>query len=291
MDYRPILQKVIYTIEYSLEEDINLARLSRQAHISMYHFSRLFMVYTGLTPMEYVRRRRMLHAATAICTGEKILPIAVRYGYSSQSAFSKSFKKVFGCSPGLYRKVGNPRIQPCINLYTQETETGEKMSKSFETERLIIRNYRFDDWKSIQALAVNKETSRYAKYDIAWPTSDEECQNMARFLSGTDFFWAVCLKEDGRLIGLIAFNSIDETRTLDLGHLFHTDYLSGDIMFEALRRMVQYIFDELEVDRIGAHNVAEWTEQIAPLKSLGFTPIDGDPVHLGITREDWVKKK
>jgi len=291
MDYRTILQKVIYTIEYNLEDDINLAQLSQQAHISMYHFSRLFVVYTGLTPMEYVRRRRMLHAASAICSGEEILPIAVRYGYSSHSAFSKSFKKVFGCSPSLYRNVGNTRIQPCVNLYTQETRMGGKMSKAFETERLIIKNlWQLDDWKDIQALAINKESSEGGKYDITWPTSDDGCKKMAEFLSGTDSFWAVRLKEDGQLIGLIAFNSIDETRTLDLGHLFHTDYMSEDIMTEALRRMVQYVFDELEVDRIGAYNVAEWTEQIVPLKSLGFTPIEGDPGHLGITKEDWVKR-
>ena len=290
MDYRPVLQKVIYIIEYNLEDDINLAQLSEQANISMYHFSRLFVVYTGLSPMEYVRRRRMLHAASAICSGEEILPVAVRHGYSSHSAFSKSFRKIFGCSPSHYRKAGNTQIRPCVNLYTQETRMGGKMSKAYETERLIIRNYQYDDWKAIQALAINKETSKFAKYDITWPTSDDECKKMVKFLSGTDFFWAVCLKEDGQLIGLIAFNSIDENRMLDIGHLFHTDYLSGDIMFEALQRMVQYVFDELEVDRIGAHNVAEWTEQIAPLKSLGFTPIDDDPGHLGITKEDWEKR-
>ena len=160
-----------------------------------------------------------------------------------------------------------------------------------KTKRLIIRPFTPDDWKGIQALAIDKETYKRDPYDHIWPTSDGECKEMADYLAGmTDKFFAVCLKEDGKLIGLIAFNSIDETRTLDLGHLFHTDYLSGDIMFEALRRMVQYAFDELEVDRIGAYNVAEWTEQIVPLKSLGFTPIEGDPGHLGITKEDWVKR-
>ena len=163
--------------------------------------------------------------------------------------------------------------------------------KTYETERLIIRNFQFDDWKTIQALAINKETSEFAKYDVTWPTSDNGCKDAAKFVSSSDSYWAVCLKEDGELTGLIAFNSIDENRTLDIGHLFHTKYLSGDIMTEALRRMVQYAFDELEVDRIGAHNVAEWTEQIAPLKSFGFTPIVGDPVHLGITREEWNKRR
>ena len=164
------------------------------------------------------------------------------------------------------------------------------MSK-IETHRLIIRSFTPDDWKSIQVLAINKETSEFTKYDHTWPTSDVKCKEFAEHLAKmADKFFAVCLKENGQLIGLIAFNSIDETRTLDLGHLFHTDYLSGDIMFEALQRMVQYAFDQLEVDRIGAYNAAEWTEQIVTLKSLGFTPIEGNPGHLGITKEDWVKR-
>jgi AraC family transcriptional regulator len=99
MDYRQILQKIIYRIEYNLKDDISLAQLSEQAHISMYHFSRIFTIYTGLSPMEYVRRRRILHAAEAIHSGEEILPLALRYGYSSHNGFSKAFKKMFGCSP------------------------------------------------------------------------------------------------------------------------------------------------------------------------------------------------
>ena len=180
------------------------------------------------------------------------------------------------------------------------------MSKAYETERLVIRNFRPDDWKRIQALANNKETSKFAKYDLTWPTSDDGCKKTAEFLSGTDFFWAVCLKEDGRLIGLIAFNSIDENRTLDFGHVFHTDYMSEEITTEALQRMVQYAFDELEIDRIVTHNAADWEGQIEPLRKLGMrktgegmtsfpTNPNGTPIEflantLEITKEEWGKR-
>ena len=308
MDYRQVLQKIIYRIEYNLKDDINLTQLSEQAHISMYHFSRLFMIYTGLSPMEYVRRRRMLHAAEAIHSGEEILPVALKYGYSSHSGFSKAFKKMFGCSPSLYRKTGTPRITPCINLYAQDMGVEGKALKACETERLLIRNFRPNDWKQVQVLAINKEMSDGAKYDLTWPTSDEESLKMAEFLSGTDFFWAVCLKENGELIGLIAFNSIDENRTLDIGHVFHTDYmLEQDVMTEALRRMVQYAFDELEIDRITTHNAADWKGQIEPLYRIGMkktgewtgpSPADEDKspitikvLDLGITREEWDKSR
>ena len=304
MDYRQVLQKIIYRIEYNLKDDISLTKLSDQAHISMYHFSRLFMIYAGLSPMEYVHRRRMLHAAEAIHSGEEILPVAIRYGYASHSGFSKAFKKMFGYSPSLYRKNGIPRIPSCLNLYTQDMRVEDKVLRVCETERPLIRNFRSDDWKQIQALAIDKETSDGAEYDLTWPTSDDESLKMAKFLSGTDFFWAVCLKENEELIGLIAFNSIDENRTLDIGHVFHTNYmLEQDPMTEALRRMVQYAFDELEIDQITTHNAADWKGQIEPLYRPGMkktgeftgpSPADTDksPVKfkvlvLGITREEW----
>jgi RimJ/RimL family protein N-acetyltransferase len=131
---------------------------------------------------------------------------------------------------------------------------------------------------------------------------------MAEFLSGTDFFWAVCLKENEQPIGLIAFNSIDKNRTLDLGHTFHTEYmLEQDVMTEALRRMVQYAFDELEIDRITTHNAADWKGQNEPVYRIGLkktgewtgpspaysdtSPVKIKVLDLGITREEWNKSK
>lgn len=116
MDYRPILQRVIYRIEYNLEDDINQTQLSELTHLSAYHFSRLFVIYTGLSPMEYVRRRRILRTASAIYSGEKILPEAVRYSFSSHSAFSTVFRKRLGCSPSLYEIPEIPgyrRVSTC----------------------------------------------------------------------------------------------------------------------------------------------------------------------------------
>ena len=307
MDYRQNLQRVIERIESSLEGDINLDRLSTFSHMSIYHFSRLFAFYTGLSPIEYVRRRKMLHAAGAICSGEKILTVAVQYGYSSHAAFSKSFKKVFGCSPSTYRKIKSFSVPPCINLYTQERIISGRIMKAYETEHLIIRNFQFDDWKEIQELAIDKESSDASLYDHPWPTSDSDCQKIAKHFSERDSFWAVCLKESNLIIGLITFNGIDENRALDFGHLFHTKHNSEKVTTEAIQRMVQYVFDELEVDRIRTHNAAEWKGQLEPLFKLGMRKIDecmssfstnpdGTPNEflaytLEITRDEWIKQR
>lgn len=46
--------------------------------------------------------------------------------------------------------------------------------KVIETERLIIRNFKTDDWKALQEMIIQKESSEYAIYDHQWPTSDKE---------------------------------------------------------------------------------------------------------------------
>ncbi|MNE29670.1 Regulatory protein SoxS [compost metagenome] len=63
------------------------------------------MAECGVTPMEYVRQRRLLRARqllrdTCLPIGE----IACQVGYSSQSAFAAAMLKAFGRSPGALRR-------------------------------------------------------------------------------------------------------------------------------------------------------------------------------------------
>jgi ribosomal-protein-alanine N-acetyltransferase len=158
----------------------------------------------------------------------------------------------------------------------------------FETKRLILRGFTSDDWPGVQQLAINKESSDAAAYDHTWPTSEDGCRDAALYLSQNDF-WAVCLKQDNRLIGLIAFNGVDENNSLDLGHLFHTDFVVGtDYVVEAIEPMMRYAFETMDIDRIVARNVPEWTTQIAPLKELGMTQSEaGSDGELVMARETW----
>ncbi len=63
----------------------------------------------GVTPMDYIRQRRLLKARelvirTALPLGE----IAAQVGYGSQSAFSAAMLRAFGCTPlALRRESGD----------------------------------------------------------------------------------------------------------------------------------------------------------------------------------------
>lgn len=67
-------------------------------------FTERFKTLTGLPPLEYLIRWRMVVARNALRNGDKSLSsIAASIGYGSDSAFSSAFKRAFGRSPSSYR--------------------------------------------------------------------------------------------------------------------------------------------------------------------------------------------
>jgi|TARA_Y100000310_G_scaffold327633_1_gene394293 AraC-like DNA-binding protein/RimJ/RimL family protein N-acetyltransferase len=305
-DHRYWLQKVVDHIEANVEEDVTLEELAERGAMSVYHFSRLFTTYTGLPPMAYLRRRRLLHAAREISAGADILSAAIRFGFSTHSAFGKAFKKVFGCAPSAYRQTGMFRFPRPLNLYVDRKGTGTRVAKAYETEHVVVRNIQPDDWCGLQKLAVDKENSEAAHFDHAWPTDEKGCKGMAEFFSKGDSFWAVSEKDSGEMIGFIGFNGVKDG-ALDFGHLFHSQHMATETTTPAIRRMIQYVFDELpDVDRLVTHNASEWEGQLEPLKQLGLRKIgegkgsfannpDGTPIEfvahtMEVCRSEWAEK-
>lgn len=73
---------------------------------SPYHFQRMFALLAGVSLSEYVRRRRMSRAAADLQSGERILDVALKYGYSSPTAFNRAFQAVHGLPPSQAKKPG-----------------------------------------------------------------------------------------------------------------------------------------------------------------------------------------
>lgn len=105
------VQAAINYIEGNLLAEVELEGIAEAAQISLSHLYRIFFSLTGMTIKEYIRYRRMAKAAVELRAGEiSIIDAAIKYGFSSQEAFSRVFNKLFNISPGEYRKTGNPII-------------------------------------------------------------------------------------------------------------------------------------------------------------------------------------
>ncbi len=111
MNYLRQVQKGVDYVEAHLQEDLNLADVSRAAGVSHWHFQRMFKALTGETLGTYVRSRRLAHARLALLNSERpVLDIALEAGFESQAAFTRAFKRAFGMPPARYRGLGGSRV-------------------------------------------------------------------------------------------------------------------------------------------------------------------------------------
>lgn len=100
------LNRALAQIEENLTGEISADELAKTARCSSYHFQRMFAYLAGVTLGEYVRRRRMSLAAEDLSRGDKVIDVAMRYGYDSPTAFNRAFQSVHGIAPSQAQKEG-----------------------------------------------------------------------------------------------------------------------------------------------------------------------------------------
>lgn len=111
------LNRIVELIEDRLDEEIDIARLTRDLGTTEYHLRRMFSSLAGMPLSEYIRRRRMSIAAADLVGDDDLLTIAVRYGYGSVEAFGRAFRAVHGVGPADVRRDGGPlRVQPQLRF-------------------------------------------------------------------------------------------------------------------------------------------------------------------------------
>ena len=100
------LRRVLAYVEEHLAEDITVADLANVACLSIFHFTRAFAATMGVPPHRYVSRRRLETAKAMIATGRASLSkIALDCQFSSQSSFTRAFRRATGMTPAEYRRT------------------------------------------------------------------------------------------------------------------------------------------------------------------------------------------
>jgi AraC family transcriptional regulator len=98
------LTRVLDYIEEFLDQDLPLATVAAIGTVSPYHFTRLFRVMTGMSPHQYIIRRRVDRAKLLLTTTDwPLARVAREVGFASGSHLALHFKRVTGISPKRYR--------------------------------------------------------------------------------------------------------------------------------------------------------------------------------------------
>jgi len=91
-------------IDDNLARALPLAELSAEAHLSQYHFARLFKESVGIPPHRFVVQRRIERACALLIEGHlSIDAIARAVGFRTRSHFSMVFHRHTGSPPTVYR--------------------------------------------------------------------------------------------------------------------------------------------------------------------------------------------
>lgn len=107
-------------IERHLASRLSVGDLARQACLSEAHFRHCFREQTGLTPWQYVRRRR-LDAARRLLTNSRLplTEVAALCGFANQSALSNAFRQAVGQTPSAFRQQCRQTAlltpEPCLD--------------------------------------------------------------------------------------------------------------------------------------------------------------------------------
>lgn len=97
-------------------ENVSLEKLASMAHLSPFHFNRVFSEKLGLPPHEFQTQLRVLRAQKLLRQGYSISSVAAQTGFADQSHFTRQFKRLTVITPGQFiRNSKNVQDRPATN--------------------------------------------------------------------------------------------------------------------------------------------------------------------------------
>lgn len=124
MDFVKGLQNAIDYIEKNLTEELDYDEIAKRAACSTFYFQRIFSALCDMSVGEYIRRRRLTLAGRDLnAKKEKVVDVALKYGYESPEAFARAFSKFHGITPSEAKRDG-AKLRSFTRLSVQITMKG-----------------------------------------------------------------------------------------------------------------------------------------------------------------------
>jgi len=124
-------EEVVYEtarwIEGRLGEALPIPAIAAKAGYSLFYFERLFAGILGLTPKEYVLRRKLSEAARELAAGRRgVTDVAFSYGFSDSDSFSRAFKRFHGTTPSAVRRGARFEYHPAASRSAASPRRGSE---------------------------------------------------------------------------------------------------------------------------------------------------------------------
>lgn len=105
MEWMKVIGDSIQYIENHMSDELSVDDIAKHIGIASFYYQKGFSMLCGFTVTEYIRNRRLALAGNEIVgTDQKIIEIAMKYGYDSPDSFTKAFTRFHGSTPTAVRK-------------------------------------------------------------------------------------------------------------------------------------------------------------------------------------------
>jgi ribosomal-protein-alanine N-acetyltransferase len=152
-------------------------------------------------------------------------------------------------------------------------ERRNKQMNTIETNRLIIKEYTYEDISKLHIILSNTKTMSFWPSPFTLAQTEIWINNNIKRYSQLGFGrWAIILKETGELIGDcgIMLSELDGTQEHDLGYIIHHPYWNKGLAFEAANACRNYAFNSLGIERLCANMAFDHTASIAVAQKIGM---------------------
>lgn len=111
------ITRVITLMRENLGEPLTIDDMARVAMFSKFHFSRMFLRVTGVSPGRFLSAVRFEEAKRLLVeTSLSVTDISHQVGYTSVGTFSSRFRSNVGTSPSTYRRLGGATVRPRVEV-------------------------------------------------------------------------------------------------------------------------------------------------------------------------------
>jgi AraC family transcriptional regulator len=188
MDWPKQMNDALSYIEEHLSINLDSKEIAKQACCSDYNFQRLFSFLTGLSLAYYIRKRIMSEATKDLLIKKTpILEVSLKYGYDSQSAFSRAYKAIEGVTPKDALKEGNELVSFSPLSFTIKMKGLNNMKFRIEKEEGFILH-------GISKKFTNKNGENFVEIPEMWMEveSNKELEKLIASTNDQKGLFGVC---------------------------------------------------------------------------------------------------
>ena len=188
MDWVTGIQNAINYIEEHLTEEIDYEIVAKEASCSSFYLQRIFSILCGMTLGDYIRNRRLTLAGNELSAADdKVIDIALKYGYESPESFTRAFSRFHGVTPSEAKKDGS-KLKSFSRLSVKITLSGGNIM-----DYKIIEKNAFDIIEKVEAHTVeNSENAKSIPYFWTRSHNDGTVKTLLDTTTDRTYIFGVC---------------------------------------------------------------------------------------------------